>query len=463
MSKKLNTLAIIIIVLLFLANLVLAVLLFTNHAAAATTVSQCPGDKCPPEGKIRVQVAIPGLSTTCTYTDTGNIVMGSNGSPQVAVRACNYVDSLPVFVAKFYKFSIGLIAILAVIMIMFGGLQWIFASGNMGKVSDAKSTITAAIAGLILALTSYVILYNINPKLVNLELPGVSPIKKLEQYGSIWCDGMPAYYNNDQTKPMVFYPLGQWGVAGAGQGNKASNYTTRCGKTYEFGYEEGGVGGKLVQLGTGTCSGSYCPSNNEICLSQSGISYCGDPKELCENWKNVDSCNSINSMIDTTNKNKNFLNMSCAKRDDRYSLFKGFVGSGDQCVWGQAMYCPPQTKQVDCLTGPAQNGDMGCWKTDEDKGKTPVTKDAYQGSQSVKLTCTSGTGIAEANLICCYNSTDNIFKAYGQVTAIFGYVPGKAYIPDCKNDIKKCSDYESADAMEADPCKVCSGSASRGF
>lgn len=62
--------------------------------------------------------------------------------------------------------------ILAVFMLVIGGVQYVLAgsTGNPEKISDAQSRLISALGGLILALGAWIILYTINPKLLNIDL-----------------------------------------------------------------------------------------------------------------------------------------------------------------------------------------------------------------------------------------------------------------------------------------------------
>ena len=116
--------------------------------------SPAPGSEGPDKRYIRLQIAIPGITDTCTY----KVKTIQNGAEGDIEKQCHYVASnLPAFIQKAYSFSIGLIAIMAVIMIMIGGVKWILAAGNPGSIGDAQKTITAAVSGLVLALLSYAI------------------------------------------------------------------------------------------------------------------------------------------------------------------------------------------------------------------------------------------------------------------------------------------------------------------
>lgn len=104
--------------------------------------------------KLKLNIAIPGLAEF------------SQGE---GVEINN--ETLAKYIGGIYKFFVGIAGILAVFMIVIGGVQWLFSGGNASKITSAKETIIGAIVGLLLAVGSYTILYTINPKLV--KFPGV--------------------------------------------------------------------------------------------------------------------------------------------------------------------------------------------------------------------------------------------------------------------------------------------------
>jgi hypothetical protein len=80
------------------------------------------------------------------------------------------------YISSFYKWSVTVVAILAVIMIMISGLQWIFSAGNPPAIAKAKDQMMSAILGLILVLICIPLLEMINPALVRLssfEIPEI--------------------------------------------------------------------------------------------------------------------------------------------------------------------------------------------------------------------------------------------------------------------------------------------------
>lgn len=69
------------------------------------------------------------------------------------------------YVVGMFNLLIGVAAVLAIIFIAIGGIQYITTDSISNKESG-KQTINSAIFGLLLALASWLILYTINPNLV---------------------------------------------------------------------------------------------------------------------------------------------------------------------------------------------------------------------------------------------------------------------------------------------------------
>ncbi|MFH1662209.1 MAG: pilin [Candidatus Falkowbacteria bacterium] len=88
-------------------------------------------------------------------------------------------DTSPIanYITVIYKYAIGIVGILATVVMMYGGVLWIMAGGSPERVTNAKSWIVASVTGLVLALTSYTILYTINPALVEFRITNVRQVK----------------------------------------------------------------------------------------------------------------------------------------------------------------------------------------------------------------------------------------------------------------------------------------------
>ena len=114
-----------------------------------------------------------------------------NYQPEVKIPDINIVSvdgegrALSDYVSAFYKLAIGLTGILATIMIAVAGITWITSGGNAGQIGKARQMIGGALTGLVLALFSYALLYNINPEIVKLKFSGVSEIANIKA-GCSW-------------------------------------------------------------------------------------------------------------------------------------------------------------------------------------------------------------------------------------------------------------------------------------
>ncbi|MEK7570211.1 MAG: hypothetical protein AAB515_02120 [Patescibacteria group bacterium] len=70
-------------------------------------------------------------------------------------------------VLNIITFVLGLLGLIAVIMILYGGFIWLTAGGNEDKVGSAKKIISAAIVGLIVILLSWAIVNFVVKSTVN--------------------------------------------------------------------------------------------------------------------------------------------------------------------------------------------------------------------------------------------------------------------------------------------------------
>ena len=119
----------------------------------------------------KIGTDIPSVGTVTPSKGTGAIA--------------NYIKGI-------YGFAIGIVGIVAALVIMMGGVMWITAGGNTSRIENAKSWITAALTGLVIALSSYAILYTVNPDLVNLRTRTMDldleerPEFNLSSYGCSW-------------------------------------------------------------------------------------------------------------------------------------------------------------------------------------------------------------------------------------------------------------------------------------
>ena len=80
-------------------------------------------------------------------------------------------DTKPIadYIKAIYTYAISIVAIAAALALMIGGVIWLTAGGSNTRVESAKKVMTGALSGLVLALGSYFLLYQINPDLTKTQ------------------------------------------------------------------------------------------------------------------------------------------------------------------------------------------------------------------------------------------------------------------------------------------------------
>ena len=112
-------------------------------------------------------------------------IISGSGNDQVTNAAPSAEEgNIAKLVQYIYTFAM-LAAGLAVIGgLIYGGVRYLFAGGSITKMFVARGQVRNALYGLGLILISYLILYTINPALVNLVNPTADPLNL--KTGSIW-------------------------------------------------------------------------------------------------------------------------------------------------------------------------------------------------------------------------------------------------------------------------------------
>lgn len=82
--------------------------------------------------------------------------------PTVVVNPPSSIGGVNVGINELIAFIINAIIVvgivLSLIFLLYGGVRWILSGGDKGKVDTARSTIVAAIVGLIIIILAYVII-----------------------------------------------------------------------------------------------------------------------------------------------------------------------------------------------------------------------------------------------------------------------------------------------------------------
>lgn len=91
------------------------------------------------------------------------------------------------YLQALFPFLLSVAAGLAFVMIVLGGIFYITSAGNPAAISSAKDRIKAALIGLLIAVSSYLIINAINPKLLTLDFSeSIKSIKSSGGVGGSW-------------------------------------------------------------------------------------------------------------------------------------------------------------------------------------------------------------------------------------------------------------------------------------
>ncbi|HTK60155.1 MAG TPA: pilin, partial [Candidatus Baltobacteraceae bacterium] len=100
-----------------------------------------------------LEIPIPGLELSKAIRENGVIT----------------IPWLAQYAGGVYTFLLSIIGMVAAVMMVVGGFQYLTSGGDKGRLAAGRKRIVDALTGLVLGLSSYVILYAINPNLVSFE------------------------------------------------------------------------------------------------------------------------------------------------------------------------------------------------------------------------------------------------------------------------------------------------------
>jgi hypothetical protein len=108
-----------------------------------------------------LKIKIPGLTFSSADVDS-LVIEEPDGSKYISI------PFLGEYLSAVYRYSLAAMGIIAIIMIIVSGIQWMLPTGQ-DNITAAKKRILGAITGLLIASSSYIILYTINPELVRFQ------------------------------------------------------------------------------------------------------------------------------------------------------------------------------------------------------------------------------------------------------------------------------------------------------
>lgn len=125
-----------------------------------------------------LNVPIPG------FEKDGNTNNGFTSPTINADKTIVSVNFLAEYINAVYGWLLGAAALVAVVMMMIGGLQYVMARGKSKYIEAAKTRITNAITGMVLLLATYSIMNLVDPRLTSLNSIGVTDVKQLLYFPS---------------------------------------------------------------------------------------------------------------------------------------------------------------------------------------------------------------------------------------------------------------------------------------
>ncbi|MFA5386471.1 MAG: hypothetical protein WC297_02315 [Candidatus Paceibacterota bacterium] len=116
---------------------------------------------------------------------------------------------LGALIKQIYLITLGLVGVLALGIIVFGGIQYSMSAGDPTRQKDARDRITQALWGVILLLAAFLILNTINPDLIKLEEPSFGTIITASSTGELIDTTNPA---TSLTEQQIRSKLASWGI-----------------------------------------------------------------------------------------------------------------------------------------------------------------------------------------------------------------------------------------------------------
>lgn len=136
----------------------------------------------------------------------------AQGAVNLEVPIGNLVraSSIAEYIAALFKYGVSIAGLIATVVVVIGGMQWLLAAGDSSKIKQAKDRIAGAIIGLVLVLATTLILNTINPeilKLRNLYIPKVQTTTLSGAAGNLYLE--PCYTIRDAAACRASCPPGQ--------------------------------------------------------------------------------------------------------------------------------------------------------------------------------------------------------------------------------------------------------------
>ena len=120
----------------------------------------------------------PGSGSLCCIAGSSSTPASSfDYTPLETIPGQGATKDLPSYLTALFNFTLGAVGIAALLMAIIGGFYYVTSAGNSSRVEKGKELITDALLGIAVAFLSWLVLYVINPDLVNVNLDSLSVLE----------------------------------------------------------------------------------------------------------------------------------------------------------------------------------------------------------------------------------------------------------------------------------------------
>ena len=180
------------------------------------------------------------------------------------------------YVSTIFRYALSVLVIITTVMFIWGAFLYMLGSAKVGNIEKGRSIMKDAIIGMILVLSSVLILRTLNPATVNLTKLKVYMINTKRFISASYCgDLIGQDLLGDAGTPPSLKSFDEVSKAGF----STSKTNAACGHSY---YIQGSTGG--------LCTGTYCPESGEACVSCAS----GDPTECAGIKSSLMVCDKTN-------------------------------------------------------------------------------------------------------------------------------------------------------------------------
>ncbi|MBT3539147.1 hypothetical protein HOF40_02470 [Candidatus Parcubacteria bacterium] len=201
-----------------------------------------------------------GAATDASGRDLGFCLPAGKAVTAISFGGKTEFSSIADFIQYIYRYGFIIGSVIAVAMIILGGILWIFSGGSADAITKAKKKIGGALMGLVLIALSYSILNLVNPYLVNLRLPEIWAINS-QGLVTPTCTNL----SNPNVGVAFAYPQGtDLDASEKKEKLNSASYKIKAGKA------ECGSHYFVDKTGGQTCRGTFCGERKPR-----------DPPEIC--------------------------------------------------------------------------------------------------------------------------------------------------------------------------------------